>query len=135
MMQRAFKRCPKCRCPWSQRLDFLADPAVRLVGYQVSGFEERSGLFLFNHLATGCGTTMALAADKFADLHDGPIFVESLRGSRDCPGHCLRENDLDPCAARCECRFVRDVMQVVRNWPKCAGARPVRRRRAPRTPA
>jgi hypothetical protein len=31
---------------------------------------------------------------------------------------CLREGALDPCPLKCECRYVRDVLQVVRHWPK-----------------
>lgn len=40
----------------------------------------------------------------------------------DCPGYCLHADELAPCPASCECAFVRDVLQLVREHPK-SGAR------------
>jgi hypothetical protein len=108
----AFKTCPKCRFRWRDRNKFLSDPLIRLIGYQVNVPGPVPGLFLFNHLAARCSTTMAIAAEDFLDLHRGPVFRECLAGKPGCPRHCLRQDDLDPCPAACECRFVRDVLQV-----------------------
>ena len=55
---RPFKKCPKCRAEWLDRDTFLADPEVRLIGYQVSFGDLAAGHFQFNHERAGCGTTV-----------------------------------------------------------------------------
>ena len=74
----------------------------------------KAGLFFFNH---DCGTTLALYADQFADLYQGPIFQERLQGGDDCPGYCLNKDELEPCPAACECAFVREIIQCVKQFP------------------
>jgi len=100
------------------RDEFLADPDLRLVGYQVDFEALHLGLLLFNHEVTGCGTTLAIAAGEFADLYDGPLFTAALRGTGCCPRLCLRHHELEPCLNECECAFVRQILQVIRGWPK-----------------
>jgi hypothetical protein len=112
-----FKYCPMCELSWGSRDEFLSDRAVELLGYQVNFGDLLAGHFLFNH---SCGDTLSIEAGEFADLHDGPVFRERATGTEACPGHCLRKNDLEPCKAQCECVFVRDILQAVRNWPKSA---------------
>ena len=113
-----FKICTTCAHVWETRQSFLADPAVELVGYQANCVILTEGLFLFSHLAPDCLTTLGLPARVFADLYDGPIFAERLRNTPACAGHCLHQDDLDPCPNRCECAFVREIIQVVKSWPK-----------------
>ena len=113
-----FKTCSNCGRPWSGRGSFLSDPAVELVGYQSFLEELELGLFLFNHC--DCGTTLAIPAGAFSDLHDGPVFNERLTGSEACQGFCQQRRSLEACPNRCECAWVRDVLQVVRAWPKAA---------------
>ena len=110
-----FKRCPMCGESWPSREAFLSDRGVDVVGYQVNFRELEAGYFLFNHR---CGDTMAIPVIAFRDLYDGPVFIERSTGTVECPGHCLREDDLDSCPARCECSFVRETLQIVKNWPK-----------------
>lgn len=127
-----FKRCTKCGAEWDSRDVFLTDPCVRLDGYQVNFTELEAGLFLFSHRAKSCGTTLAIRADQFTDLHDGPIFRKSLRRTPECLGLCGRSEALDACPAQCECAFVRDVLQKVLKWPKkakCASPEQVAGRR------
>lgn len=112
---RPFKVCTNCKTRWRQRRDFLSDPNISLVGYQVNYTRLKAGLFLFNH---SCGTTLALPAGVFRTLRSGRIFRERATGTGACPGFCQHEHELEPCVARCECAFVRDVLQLVRNWPK-----------------
>jgi hypothetical protein len=114
-----FKRCPMCGTSWASRDVFLADPDVGIVGYQVNFRDLEAGYFLFNHR---CGDTMAIPVLAFRDLHHGPVFIERATGTVECPGHCLREDDLEPCPTHCECSFVRDTLQVVKNWAKTGGA-------------
>ena len=59
-----------------------------------------------------------MPCQEFQDLYSGEIFVERATGSAQCPGHCLHQDNLLPCPARCECAYVREVMQIIRQWPK-----------------
>ncbi len=110
-----FKACPMCDFEWSDRDLLLSDSRVELVGYQVDFEQLREGLFLFDH--SPCGTTFALQAGDFWDLYDGPIFAERVTGTRDCPGFCLNRTKMGLCPQKCECAYVREVMEIVRNWP------------------
>jgi hypothetical protein len=110
-----FKACPKCGHPWHTREQFMRDPELKLIGYQPNFKALKTGILLFNHT---CRTTLALQASDFADLYDGPMFVERATGSDSCPGHCLHQSDLSSCPTRCECSFIREILQVVKNWPK-----------------
>jgi len=113
-----FKRCGLCTAFWSDRNAFLADPGVRLVGYQPNFRDLVSGLFLFQHR---CGTSLALPAAGFTDLYDGPVFEPNRRGEASCPGYCLNETELRRCPVACECAFVREILQIIRHWPKNEG--------------
>ncbi len=114
-MPEAFKICPGCRFVWPARADFLGDPDLVLIGFQVDLTDPHGGLFLFNHR---CGSTLALPVGPFLDLVGRPPVAPSLRGTPQCAGHCLHRSDIDPCRTVCECAFVREVLQVVRHWPK-----------------
>ena len=103
-----FKTCTMCEQIWKTRDDFVNDPDIDIVGYQVNFKELTTGLFLFNH---SCGTTMAIPVKYFDDLYKGPVFSDRKTGSNQCPGHCLYGQDLEPCAAKCECAYVREIIQ------------------------
>jgi hypothetical protein len=81
-----FKKCSKCGFLWPDRASFLTDPDLLMIGYQVSFDELMAGMFLFNHV---CGTSLAISADDFRDLYDGPIFAQRLNGTEMCDGYCL----------------------------------------------
>ncbi len=110
-----FKTCTVCGFVWPGRSSFLSDPGVRLIGYQAHFEELTAGLFQFNH---SCGTTLSIEAYDFQDLYDGPIFTEQLSGTDECRGYCMDKEDLRPCVAKCECSYVRELLQVILNWPK-----------------
>jgi len=110
-----FKICPLCEHPWKDRETFLADPEVDIIGYQASFADIQDGLFLFNHL---CRTTMALEVMKFDDLYKGPRYDMSLTETVDCSGYCLDIHELSACSAECKYAYVRDIIQVIRAWPK-----------------
>jgi len=114
-----FKVCPKCATRWPHRADFLSDPGLQLVGYQANFKALEAGILLFNHT---CRTTLALMAEDFKDLYSGPVFVERATGSAECGGHCLHKDDLGPCPARCECAYVRHILQLIKTWPKTDSA-------------
>lgn len=110
-----FKQCSKCGHKWETQNDFLSDPDVSLVGYQVHFKNLHAGLLMFNH---NCGTTIAFQVEQFENLYQGPVFKERKTGSDECPGYCVQKENLDSCPAECECVFVREVIQIVKNWPK-----------------
>jgi len=111
----AFKTCSQCGFVWRGRTSFLSDPTLNLIGYQVHFEELSAGLFLFNH---NCGTTLSVQAKEFRDFYGGAIFTERLMGTEQCQGSCLRQDDLRPCPEKCECAYVREVLQVISHWPK-----------------
>ena len=110
-----FKTCPMCASQWQSRDSFLSDPCIEIIGYQACFKELTAGYFLFNH---SCAGTLAILVEEFEDLYDGPIYEEPKTGSDECPGYCLRKEELAPCPALCECAFVREIIQLVRGWPK-----------------
>lgn len=110
-----FKQCKMCEKIWNNYEEFLSDPDIKLTGYQVSFEELEAGLFLFNH---SCNNTLAIPAGDFTHLYDGPRFKENPLGTSGCPESCLQQDNLDPCPVKCECVYVREVLQIVREWPK-----------------
>ena len=111
----AFKRCSACGFLWSTRASLLSDPDLRIIGYQARFEQLLAGIFLFNH---SCGGTLAFEASVFQDLYDGLMFEEPLTGTDACPEYCLYADELRPCPAECECAYVREILQIVKNWPK-----------------
>ena len=111
-----FKECTCCKSPWYSREEFLGDSKLDFIGYQVNFANLELGYFLFNHLT--CQSTIAVHAGLFKDLYNGPIFSERKTGSESCPGYCLDRDVLEPCQAQCECAYIREIIQIVRNWPR-----------------
>jgi hypothetical protein len=112
----AFKVCTLCGQVWGSREEFLADPEVRSIGYQVHFRDLELGLFEFDH--ERCKTTLAIRAFRFTDLYRGPIFMARLTGTEECPGYCQNKGELQPCTAKCECAYVRTVLDLVACWEK-----------------
>ena len=111
-----FKKCSCCGVPWLTRDEFLSDPNTQLVGYQVNFGNLRLGYLLFNHLT--CESTIAVHAGLFRNLYEGPVFAHRLTGSEECPGYCGYRDNLQECNAKCECAYVRGILQTVHDWPK-----------------
>lgn len=110
-----FKRCSKCHHPWISRDLFLQDPELEIVGYQANFVKLELGLFLFTH---SCGTTMSIWAKDFVDLFHGTIYTEHAIGSDQCPGYCLQQEELRPCSVHCEYAYVREIVGIIKSWPK-----------------
>lgn len=111
----AFKQCPGCGTSWASQDRFLGDPGLVYGGYQVHWDDLNAGLFLFSHT---CGTTLAVPVADFRHLYGGPVFQERLTGTDACAGYCLHQNETRPCPAQCACAYVREVMQIIHQWPK-----------------
>jgi len=113
-----FKKCTCCEHTWETRDMFLGDPAIETIGYQVNFYNLELGFFLFNHLVSGCSTTMSIEAGQFKHLYDGPIYSIPLNSTDQCLEYCLNKYDLRPCPAECACSYVREILQLIRNWTK-----------------
>ena len=111
----AFKECLPCGNKWFARDDFLEDSSIEIIGYQVNFDDLLAGIFLFNH---SCGASLYLSVRYFNGLYEGPIFKERVTGSDDCPEYCLYQDQLDKCSARCECAYVRNIIDIIKKWPK-----------------
>ncbi len=109
-MSEIFKSCSCCGKIWPEREAFLNDTTKRLVGYQVDFASLDLGYILFN---CECNSTLAIEAGEFRDLYSGEVFVEKKTGSEECPGYCLHKQELRPCPARCECAYVREILQIL----------------------
>ncbi|MBD3233668.1 MAG: hypothetical protein GF315_08075 [candidate division Zixibacteria bacterium] len=102
-----------CNKTWHSKDSFIEDPELRLNGYQANFKELATGLFLFTHRAEGCGSTLAVKAGHFFHLYNGPVFTEQKTEGEDCPEHCLYQDDLERCYAKCECTFVREIISTI----------------------
>jgi hypothetical protein len=110
-MDGIFKICNKCGFQWETWEAFLSDKSLNAIGYQVFFEDLKTGMFLFNH---SCNTTIAMEAELFLDLYDGPFYTERKNNaSRKCPGRCMNENIMNPCSNECRCAFVRELMRII----------------------
>ena len=116
--QEDFKVCTNCHKAWQTMEEFLSDSELRLEGYQVNFGDLNAGLFLFTHRSEDCGSTIAIPAGRFTQMHDGEIFEENMFGKAGCDKSCLHTGVVDSCKAKCECAYVRDVLEKVRDWEK-----------------
>lgn len=107
-----FKQCSACKTVWKTRKEMLDDRDVFLIGYQAHFADLKLGLFMFNHK---CGGTMGIKAENFIDLYNGPVFDKRLTGTEECPGHCLHKENLERCPLKCECAYVRELLQILKN--------------------
>ncbi len=110
------KSAPAVKIPGIPAKIFWETASSNFVGYQVNFSSLELGYLLFNHLT--CQSTIAVPAGLFKDLYDGPVFSERKTDSDQCPGYCNDREALDVCGAECECAYVREIMQIVREWPK-----------------
>ena len=116
--KKLFKTCPNCGFEWKTRGAFLMDPKLELIGYQCNFKELNLGLFYFNHTCKG---TLVIHAAAFEYLYDGRVFESRATGTVECPGFCLHKEELEPCPAQCECSYVREVIQSIRNVKQVTG--------------
>ena len=112
-----FKEFPLCAQIWVVREDFLKDPSIKLTGYKVDFENLESGLFFFNHNYRLCKTTLAIETGKFIDLYDNNIYPERKTGRDECLGYCLHKYELRQCPEKCECAYIREIVQLIKNDP------------------
>lgn len=113
-----FRICSNCGWRWATLADFLSDVNIVSIGYQVDFDKLEAGLLLFNHMTPACGTTLAAHVGDFRGLYNGPVFRERLTGGPQCSGYCLKRDAFELCPSKCECAYVREILIIVKNWPK-----------------
>jgi hypothetical protein len=114
MLFLCFKKCSMCTQAWRSRDDFLSDSNLTVKGYTANLDHLELGIFFFDHNL--CKTTLAIQASEFTDLYKGQVFDTRLTGTEECPRYCLNKNELGICPAKCECAYVREVLNIVSNW-------------------
>lgn len=116
MLDIPIKRCPTCLQQWSTADEFLDDPTVGILKYLANFDVLECGLLYFNHET--CSSVLGLCVSDFQHLRRSLTFSENKAGKEGCPGYCLIEKEFSPCKNTCECRWVRDVIQIIKNWKK-----------------
>ena len=101
-----------CYHTWNSITDFVKDPDIYIVGYQVNFENLEVGKFFFTH---SCGATLTYPVEIFSSLYNGPIYEERKTGSDECPGYCLYKAELKVCPAKCKCAYVREVIQIIKD--------------------
>ncbi|WP_108651221.1 hypothetical protein [Dongshaea marina] len=109
-----FKKCSMCSALWKSREDFISDPEIVLNGYKADFESLDYGLFLFTHEKEGCCSTLAVEVGDFKDLYQGQVYSERKTGGPECPRYCKDEHQLARCKAKCECAYVRELMQMLK---------------------
>jgi hypothetical protein len=109
-----FKECSLCGSCWEELERFVLDPELRIEGYQANFVDPDYGLFLVTHETDGCGTTLAVWAERFRHLYDGPVHTERHMGGQYCTRQCLERNRVEDCEAPCDMAWVRHVLQWLR---------------------
>jgi hypothetical protein len=113
-----FKECSFCLKQWPNRNSFLSDSSINIIGYTANFEELKLGVLFFNHLQNNCQTTMGIKAEEFIDLYKGEIFGFRNTGLEGCPEYCFNKFELRPCPAKCECAYIREIIQIIGSWPK-----------------
>ena len=108
-----FVRCKQCGRDWPDRAAFLADPQVRLSGCQVETDRPEASVFLFDHRAPGCGTTIAIKLPAFDDLYAGPRHKVRWGASAKCARKCHDPKNFEICANPCAAAHVRQILRRV----------------------
>jgi hypothetical protein len=107
-----FKTCGSCRTPWGTWDQFAADPQLRLLGLQAIAGVPDASLLVFEH---GCGSSVSVLTKRLRHLlpdHQAAGWP-SLRGTDDCPGHCINLGDNSVCARQCRNVRDRDLIPLV----------------------
>jgi hypothetical protein len=112
--EKHFKICPMCSTNWITRDEFLDDPLLGINGYQAHFEKLEWSLFYFTHQKEGCFSTLAIKAKEFLSLYAGRKYNERRIGEEDCPEYCLDKEQLNRCAALCECAFNREVIEIMK---------------------
>jgi hypothetical protein len=120
MKNNAFKTCTNCGHIWQTMEDFLSDQTLQLAGYQAHFDDLLGGLILFTHAQEDCYTTLAIEVRQFTSLTRRPILNVRTHQPDGCKEICMREGTFDPCPIKCECSWVREILQTIKDWSQKA---------------
>lgn len=115
MNNNVFKVCPCCQDSWATQEQFISDKLLELKGYQADFEKLEYGLFYFVHNKSCCYTSMVVKVRDFMNLYPGPFYTSRKTGGEECPGYCREKEQLKRCDAVCECAFVREIIQIVKD--------------------
>jgi hypothetical protein len=113
-----FKQCPCCHKIWETREKFLSDPDIKIIGYKAHFEILDLGMFFFNHLVDNCCSTITIYVKQFKELYTGKYYDIDKRGTNECKGYCNSIENLNRCDAFCECAFAREIIQLIKEYPK-----------------
>lgn len=118
MKNEPFKICTNCSDSWDTLEQFLDAADLELVGYQVAFEDLEGGLFYFTHTKETCLSTLAIPVKKFIKLSPRAFLEKHGDEAPGCAHHCVREGDLEPCPLECECSWVREIIQLIKERKK-----------------
>jgi hypothetical protein len=113
-MTTSFKTCPSCKTVWASQEKFISDAGLKLNGYKADFEKLEYGLFFFTHTVPSCQSTMVIEVSDFLNLYTGPRYTERKTDTEECPGYCKDKEQLSRCEALCECAFVREICNIIR---------------------
>lgn len=108
-----FATCGSCHFRWPTWEEFVLDPGVRLLGFQGLVALPETNLLVFEHR---CGSSVSILTTRLRHLlpeEDGEP-LPCLRGTVDCPGHCLSLADTGTCEMCCVNARERELIGIVR---------------------
>ncbi|MDR3708367.1 MAG: hypothetical protein P4L33_08700 [Capsulimonadaceae bacterium] len=113
MHENEFTSCGSCAQRWATRVDFLADPSLRVVDYRANVQKLESGLVTFVHRTETCGATMAIPIGRFFDLYTGPRYTKNMSLTDACPRYCFNKTEFRSCKNQCSCAVARETTAIV----------------------
>ncbi len=122
-----FKVCSGCNKVWHTQERFISDCDLELNGYKANFEKLENGLFFFSHKQDGCHSSITTEVNDFMNLYSGPFYTDRKIGTEDCPDHCRNIEQLDRCEALCECAFVREILNHIRERQAIEGRRSILR--------
>lgn len=114
MSEQIFTECPNCHETWSTQEEFITDEQLEITGYEADFDGLERGRFLFTHRRQSCQSTLTVRVMDFVNLYRGEIFPERKTKSSQCPLYCIDSTQLNRCTVVCECAYVREIIQMIK---------------------
>jgi len=96
-----FQECGSCREAWDRWQDFVADPEVRLLGFQGSDRFPDTNLLVFEHR---CGSSISVLAKRLRHIlpeDEQKRQLPVLFASEHCNQYCRTIENLKECDRAC----------------------------------
>jgi hypothetical protein len=118
----AFQECGSCKKTWETWKDFIADPEVRLLGFQGSDRYPDTNLLVFEHR---CGTSISVLAKRLRHIlpkEKQKLELPILYASENCNQYCNKIENLKACDKPCINARDRQLIMMILKMRK-AGVR------------